>query len=331
MRDSPTPTYRGCVVTPAYNEADGITNFIHRLADALQPLLSQGVEMTAIVVDDGSRDGTSDVVRTLTGHARVRGLRVELVSLARNFGHQGALIAGMTHAMPHADFVVTMDADGEHPPELISALVEEWRRGSLMVHTVRDTAVQLPMLKRWTSAAYYRLLAQVSGLDISPGMADFKLWDGQLLRDVAPMLHRCGSTRAFAAWLLPEAPKVPFAPRVIPGRVSRFRLSQMLRLGLDGLVRYSDAPLRLSTAIGFLALAFGVVLSVYALWASATGRTVPGWSSTIIAVALLGGLQALSIGILGEYLLRNWFRASLPRYIVNRRRSATCGSKVLLP
>lgn len=312
---------RGYLVAPAYNESAGISAFASRVAAAIDSLLAEGASITLVIVDDGSQDGTVDAVRTLMGNQWPARFSVELVKLARNFGHQGALLAGMERAMRDADFVVTLDADGEHPPELVPTLVEKWRDGALMVHTVREQVRELPLFKRATSAAYYRILARVSGLNIDPGMADFKLWDGQVLRDVASLLDRCGSSRAFAAWLFPDAPRVHFRPAVIGGRRSRFRMSQMMSLALDGLIRFSDAPLRLSTWVGVLALAFGICLSGFVLWASATDRVVPGWSSTMIAIAILGGLQALAIGVLSEYLLRNWFRSALPRYLVDRRGS----------
>jgi hypothetical protein len=174
------------------------------------------------------------------------------------------------------------------------------------------------VLKRVTSDGYYWALRRLSGLRISAGMADFKLWDGDLLRQVVDFLPRCGSTRAFAAWLCPEGPAIPFEQNVVAGRISRLTWRKMWRLALGGITRYSDLPLHLSTLTGVVALLFALAVAAQTVWAFLAGRTVPGYPSILIAVAVFGALNAFAIGILSEYLLRHLFREALPTFVLAR-------------
>jgi dolichol-phosphate mannosyltransferase len=311
----------GVIVIPAYNEEEGLPAFLPRLVELLIAQgRATGTDLSVLVVDDGSTDGTLAVLERLAAPHEVGPGRIGLISLTRNFGHQAAVVAGMLQASATADFVITMDADGEHPPSLIPELVARWKDGASIVHTARRPCRQLPWTKRVASAGYYRLLAGISGLAVRPGMADFKLWDGELLRQVAPALPSCGSTRAFASWLAPRAPVVDYDQHVVEGRRSRFTSRKMWSLAVGAIVRYSDAPLRFSILVGALALLFAATLTAFVLWAVVTGRTVPGWASTILTITIFGALQSFAIGILGEYLLRNWFRQSLPTFVVSRRR-----------
>jgi polyisoprenyl-phosphate glycosyltransferase len=317
-----TEQVRGYVVVPAFNEEAGLPAFGRELARVLGGVATaEKLEFTILVVDDGSLDRTAETVERLAAEPQPAGVRFRVLSLARNFGHQGAVVAGLVEAAGDgAAFVITIDADGEQPVELVPSLVERWLEGADLVHTARRPHASLPGWKRSASNAYYRLLRRVGGVRIAPGMADFKLWDGGLLRELREFLPTCGSTRVFAAWLAPDAPVVGYDQRFVERRTSRFTARKMWSLALGGLVRYSDLPLRLATLVGVGAFVFAAGLSLFVLWAAATGRTVPGWSSLMIALSIFAGLQSLSLGILGEYLLRNTFRNALPAFVVKRRK-----------
>lgn len=316
----------GVVVVPAYNEEQILPTFIPRLTAFLGAKCPE-IEFSILVVDDGSADGTIAVLDKLAAEHAGGGVKVAFISLTRNFGHQAAVIAGMLHASATADFVITMDADGEHPVTIIPELVAQWKNGAAIVHTARRPDKRLAFTKRFASAGYYWLLARISGLAVRPGMADFKLWDGDLLRQVARALPNCGSTRAFASWLAPTAPVVPYDQEVVEGRRSRFTSGKMWSLAIGAIVRYSDVPLRFSIFVGLVALLFATMLSAFVLWAAIAGHTVQGWTSTMLTITLFGAFQSFAIGILGEYILRNWFRQSLPKFVVRRKpqRSAPDG------
>jgi dolichol-phosphate mannosyltransferase len=313
--------HQGFIVIPAYNEEAALPAFVGDLADFLERQTQGGrFEFTVLIVDDGSADGTGTAIDALARAHAVKPIVVRKLSLLRNFGHQAALIAGMLEAAGSADFVITLDADGEHPFGNIADLIACWLAGESIVHTRRRPHRGLSPVKRVTSALYYWLLRWASGLRIAAGMADFKLWDGDLLREIRTVLPHCGSTRAFAVWLAPDAQVIDYDQNVVKGRVSRFTSRKMWSLALSGVVRYSDLPLRFSTMVGLAALSFAAVLAAFVIWAVATDRTVPGWASTMLAIASFGGLQSFAIGILGEYMLRNWFRQSLPTFVVSPRR-----------
>jgi len=310
---------RGWVVVPAYNEEEGLGRFVQDLAGTLSVLAATGrYEFTIHVVDDGSSDRTGAVIAELSKNSSAP-VAVSGTTLIRNFGHQAALIAGLLQAARgNADFAVTMDADGEHPPGIVPLLVEAWERGNVIVHTARRDAAGLSTAKRLMSRNYYRLLRRISGLEIMPGMADFKLWDGALLRQIEDSLPTCGSTRALAAWLFPAGERIPYDQKVVPGRRSRYSARKMLSLAAEGIVQHSELPLRLAILTGMASLLFALALGSFAIWAVIAGRTVPGWASTMIAIAVFSAAQSISLGILGEYLLRNVFRRSRPRFIAGR-------------
>jgi polyisoprenyl-phosphate glycosyltransferase len=307
----------GWLVIPAYNEAAGIAAHLDTLAAFVADQGRQaGIHFTLLVVDDGSRDATRAQVAGSVARLEEQGVSLLLLPLVRNFGQQAAIIAGLLFAAREgSDFAITIDADGEHPHELIPQLVEEWSNGAAIVHTVRRPHADLSWFKRKASAAYYALIARLSSVRIRPGMADFKLWDGALLRQLAGFLPACGSTRVFAAWLAPAAPAIEYDQRVAEGRLSRFTLTKNFSLALDGVIRYTDLPLRLSLIMSMFAVMVGIFQGAFVIWASLNDRVIPGWSSVMIIVAFFGAMQGLSIGVLGEYLLRIQFRRSMPLFV----------------
>lgn len=311
---------QGWIVIPAYNEAAGIAAHLDTLSAFLAPYgQEQGIQFTLLVVDDGSRDATLEAASSVKALLASRGVTLDTLPLVRNFGQQAALIAGLSEAAVAADFALTLDADGEHPHTIVPELIQAWRGGAPIVHTMRRPHRDLSFFKRRASASYYALIARISSVQIQPGMADFKLWDGALLRQLSSFLPSCGSLRVFAAWLAPTAPIVQYDQHVSAGRTSRFTFSKNLSLAFDGIIRYSDLPLRLSLIMSSIAVLVGILQGIFVIWASLTNRVVPGWSSVMIIVAFFGAMQGFAIGVLGEYLLRIQFRKSLPLFVTKLR------------
>ncbi len=306
------------IVMPAFNEGEGIHGFLSCLKQHVRSL-STDFHWTLLVVNDGSRDNTEERLKKSALELSDDRVTVSYVSLLRNFGHQPALLAGLrTAAVKGADFVITLDADGEHPIGLIGEIIEHWQSGAQIVHTSRLPDERLSAFKRRTSSLYYSLLRKFGHLDIGNGMADYKLWDGALLRQVKSYLNTCGSTRAFASWLVPQAPVVFYRQEVVEGRVSRFTFMKMVSLAVNGLVRYSDFPIRLAFYVGLCALGLGTCLFTFAVFAYFMGKTIPGWTSIMAMVVFFGGVQCFLLGIYGEYFLRNIFRTTLPTFVVKR-------------
>lgn len=317
--NAPAELPAGWIVCPAYNESQTLPGFVRELEAcvASSDVLS-GYRIILLIVDDGSGDDTAGVARAL-GERPPGVLSVQSISLTRNFGQQAALIAGLDlAARQNAAWVCTIDADGEHPVRLLPELVEAWQGGASLVHTVRSYDARVSPIKRFLSEAYYFLLQRISNVRIAPGMADYKLWDGELLRQVQPFLPQCGLLRLFASWLCPDAPVIHYAQEFVAGRPSRFTWRKMFSIGFSGLVRYSEMPLRFFLLAGVLSFVAGVGIAIFAAVSVSAGKTVPGWASILMLVSAFGALHSLSLGVLAEYFVRLMFRRSLPTYVTRR-------------
>ncbi len=298
------------VVMPAHNEAQALARVVERVLGALA-----GEEVEVIVVDDGSTDGTwAEIDRLAASTPAVSGLR-----LSRNFGHQAALVAGLEAARGEA--VAMLDADGQHPPELLPTFLARWREGFAVVQGVRREGAGEGLFKRASSRLFYRLLRRLAGVPLQEGAADFRLLSREARDAVLRAAGPAPFLRALLPWLgLPTA-YVPFAAEPRLGGESSYTLRRMLRLSLDGILGFSVVPLRLASALGALVSLVSFAYLAYVLAVRlATGHAVPGWASTAGLLSLLGGIQLLTLGILGEYLGRV-FTASLsrPLYVVAER------------
>jgi dolichol-phosphate mannosyltransferase len=310
---------QGWIVVPAYREELGIGKFLEDLNRVCLQFPSSSIEFTVLIVNDGSPDATKAVVDRAARDLARPGFKIKCVSLIRNFGHQAALISGLTAASEAGcHFALTMDADGEHPVTLIPELIKEWRLGAPIVHTVRASK-DLKLFKKLSSNLFYSLMRS-TGFKIRAGMADFKIWDGELLRQVADFLPRCGSVRLFASWLSPNSSMVHYEQKVVEGRESRFTFRKMLSFALMGFFNYQDFLIRGVTVVGSMTVLISFVVSVYTLISFQRGLTIPGWTSLSILIAFFGGVQMISIGILSEYFNYRVFRKNLPLYVNARDR-----------
>jgi glycosyltransferase involved in cell wall biosynthesis len=289
------------VVLPSYNEEAALPLVVAAIAAA-----APQYDVEILIVDDGSTDGTWRQIQLLRKvHPGVRGLR-----FTRNFGHQAAILAGLLAA--RGDAVIMMDADGQHPPALISVFLARWREGHQVVQAIRAAGPERPA-KRIFSRLFYRVLHALSGVEVPAGSADFRL----LGRPVVDAVLQSAGHLLFLRGLLPylgyETSFVPFtAPPRIAGRTS-YTWRKMVQLSIDGLMSFSIVPLRLAIAVGVSVSVASFLYLVYIviIWLTARG-VVPGWASTVGLLSLLGGIQLLTLGILGEYLAR-LFLSSLNR------------------
>lgn len=301
------------IVSPALNEGPVLPEFIQRFADIRRQMAPQH-ELRLLVVDDGSTDDTLAVLRRA---ATAQPDRVSYLSFTANAGHQAALIAGLLHAGRWPDAIVTMDVDLEHPIDRVPELVDVWMRTrAILVHAIRRESRELPWRKRVPSALFYRLTAALTGLELMPGQADFRLWDGAAVRGVREYLPHIGSLRVFAAWLPGRKASIEYEQQVRENRQTRFTFRKNYELAAISIVRFSDVPLKAITALGLLGLVFSVVYGAAIAVAAARGHTVPGWSSTVLTVMAMGCLQLLAFGVLASYLKRLVFAHDLPPFVV---------------
>jgi dolichol-phosphate mannosyltransferase len=297
------------VVIPVLNESRNVAPLLDRLAPILSGL---STNFEIIYVDDGSTDDTAASISTLA----VRQPVVRLVQLARNFGHQAALCAGLAAA--RGDAVITMDGDLQHPPELIPVLVMEWRGGAEVVQTIRREPADGNPVKRAASRGFYRLLSRISRVRVTPGAADFRLMSREAVAAFLACAERCRFNRGLVQWIGFDCVEVPYdaAPRHT-GR-SKYSWRAMFRLAADAVFSFSTWPLRLAGLAGVIVSAGAAVYLLYALWAALfTDWTVPGWTSLLGTMLVLGGVQLITLWILGEYVGRLYEEVKQrPLYVV---------------
>lgn len=305
------------IVTPAFNEEVALPRFLAE-ARSFREAHRRDLDVRVLVVDDGSTDRTAEI---LEASAAENPGGVGYVRLSGNTGHQAALIAGLCHAGPWPDAVVTMDADLEHPFAVVRALVDEWTRTrAIVVHAIRETSHDLPLMKRWPSAMFYRATSSLTGLQLSPGQADFRLWDATALRSVSGYLPHVGSLRVFAAWIPGPKASVRYEQRVQHERTSRFTFRKNYELAAISVIRFSNLPLQAITLLGALGLAFSAIYGAYVGVQTVRGHTVPGWASTVLVVMAMGCLQLVAVGTLATYLRRLVFARDLPPFVVRSAR-----------
>ncbi len=274
------PPVEASIVVPLCNEQGTVAELVERVRAAVD---AAGIDAELILVDDGSSDGTWEQIRRATeAWPRVRGLR-----LSRNFGHQHALVAGLTHARGRA--IVTMDGDLQHPPEVIPQLVARWREGYRIVMTRREDRGVASPWKRVSSSLYYRLFSAATGVEMSDGSSDLRLIDASVLDQILRFNDHDIFLRGMVQWVGFDSATVAF--RADPRREgrSKYTLRRMMRLGAGALVSFTTRPLRAALWLGLFATCFALAEFVYVLYAYLSGRTVTGWSSIVALISLLFG------------------------------------------
>lgn len=299
------------VVIPAFDEEGSL----HTLTGKLEPLLSTYRDYEILVVDDGSRDGTLTVLKELHNNNP----RIRYISLSRNFGHQNALKAGLDHA--RGDCVITMDADLQHPPELIPQLVEKWQQGNDIVYTIRKDDKKLGFLKRLTSRFFYRLMNRISDIHIREGAADFRLLDRSVVEVLKDIKEYYLFYRGMTSWLGFRQCAVEFAPAERFAGETKYSYRRMLGFALTGITSFSLKPLRLSVMLGVLFAMLAFLYGIYALVMKFfTDATIPGWTSVLASVLFIGGIQLIVLGIIAEYVGKLFMESKRrPHYIVREK------------
>jgi dolichol-phosphate mannosyltransferase len=299
------------VVAPVFNEEGNVRAFCQRTVAALGDL-----PFEIVLVDDGSTDETPAILSEMATADR----RIRVVTLSRNFGHQTALTAGLEHAA--GDAVVMIDADLQDPPELIPELVDWWRKGSDVVVAVREEREGETRFKLMTASWFYRLLGRLAQIEVEQNAGDFRLLSRRALDALLAMPERNRYIRGMTAWVGFTHTNVPYrrAPRV--AGETKFSFLKMLRFSFDAVASFSYVPLQVATFFGFLFSAIAFLGIPVAIGFRIAGEFVPGITTTVIIVLLLGGIQLMAIGIIGEYLARVYDEVKRrPLYLVQDRRN----------
>lgn len=293
--DAERPTLS--IVVPVFNEQEALPRFFARLKETIDSCCP---DAEVIFVNDGSSDGTADVLERLQAEDD----RVVAVEFSRNFGHQAALTAGIDLARGQA--VLTMDADLEHPPEAIPGFLDRWRQGAEIVSGVRQTdQKRVGVFKKASSRAFYWLFRKLADVDLTSASPDFRLMDRRAADALRSMRERARFLRGMASWVGFRQETIEFEPGERAGGVTRYSLVKMIRFGADGLISFSKAPIRLTTLVGAVVSLSAFAYAGYALFQKLVAdQTVPGWTSTVVVLSLLMGVQLLALGMVGEYVGR---------------------------
>jgi polyisoprenyl-phosphate glycosyltransferase len=300
------------VVVPCFNEEESLEHTHARLTAVMDGV---GADYEIVYVNDGSADRTDCLLRSI----QESDPNVRVIGLSRNFGQQVAITAGLSHAT--GDAAVLIDADLQDPPELISAMVTEWRKGAKVVYGVRTDRDGESQFKLWTAKAFYRVLNSLAEVPIPLDTGDFRLLDRVVIDALVTMPERARFIRGMASWVGYLQVPLPYQRQARLAGVTKYSLFKMLRLALDGVVSFSLSPLRLATLTGMMASALAVLGIGYAIAARVlTNHWVPGWATIFVAVLFLGGVQLLCLGIMGEYIGRIYGEAKQrPLYFLNER------------
>jgi dolichol-phosphate mannosyltransferase len=297
------------VVVPCFNEEEVIFATHERLFATLRRI---GQDFEIIYVNDGSRDATLAKLLRLADESD----RIRVVSLARNFGHQAAVSAGLEYAQ--GGVIVVIDADLQDPPELIEVMLEKWAEGFQVVYAQRQGRIGETVFKRVTADLFYRVLNALSDIEIPRNVGDFRLID-QCVADVVckmPEHHRF--LRGMISWVGFSQCALPYTRDARQAGVTKYPLRKMLNFASDGIISFSTVPLRLAIWGGMLSAGFAALLIVYAVLVRLlTHIWVSGWTLTIIAIAFFSGVQLVALGMIGSYVGRIFEEAKArPLFVV---------------
>jgi polyisoprenyl-phosphate glycosyltransferase len=298
------------IVIPVYNEAEVLPTLYDRLTRVLEGLVES---YEIIFVNDGSQDDSALFLRDF----QARDARVKFLNFSRNFGHQIAITAGLDYSSGQA--VVVMDADLQDPPEVIPQLIEQWHKGYDVVFAVRAKRQGEGLFKRATAAIFYRLFRCMTATEIPLDAGDFRLMSRRAVEALQSIRERNRFIRGLAGWIGFRQTSVTYVRDVRQAGETKYPLKKMLRFALNGLMSFSLVPLQLASYLGFLISSIGFFYIVYAIGLKLfTDQVVLGWTSVMVAVLFLGGVQLVSLGIIGEYIGRIYEEVKQrPLYVVD--------------
>lgn len=303
------------LIIPCYNEEEVISETLRQLQEHSLSLEHQGLSVEFIFIDDGSRDRTYELLQK----ARERDHRIKLLRFSRNFGHQVAVTAGIEVA--RGDAVVLIDADLQDPPEVIHEMVNLWKAGYDVVYGTRIQRAGESVLKLTTAYFFYRILNQLSDISIPRDTGDFRLMSRRVVDVLKAMPERDRFVRGLVSWVGFKQVSLPYKRKERLAGESKYPFLKMVRFALDGVLSFSKKPLQLAVWFGILCSLFSFFGILYIVFIRIfTSAWVTGWATLMIAILFIGGVQLISIGILGEYIGRIYHEGKRrPLYVVQDR------------
>ncbi|MBX7140617.1 MAG: glycosyltransferase family 2 protein [Chitinophagales bacterium] len=296
------------IIVPAFNEEGNI----EAVAEQIKQQAEQCRKYEIIFINDGSTDATAEKLRML----HRSNPNIQFISFSRNFGHQSALLAGIHHAS--GDCIISMDADLQHPPAMIPQLVSKWQEGFDIVTTIRDDSQNTSWFKRSTSSVFYKLMNRLSNITLEEGAADFRLIDRSVAQVISNSREYNLFLRGYIAWLGYKQCMVPYIPHQRQSGKTKYSFGKMMMLAINGITSFSVKPLRVAMILGTAISLLAFIYAIYAIYVYLeTNEAVPGWTSVLVSILFIGGLQLLILGIIGEYLGRTLMQTKQrPDYVI---------------
>jgi polyisoprenyl-phosphate glycosyltransferase len=309
------------IVTPVFNEVEVIERFYDRVHKAMARMADFG-SYELIFVDDGSTDGSYEKLVALTKSDA----NSKIIKFSRNFGHQVAITAGIDRA--RGDAVVVIDADLQDPPEVIEEFVAKWREGYEVVYGVRAKRDGESKMKLLTAAAFYRLLHRIIKLDIPVDVGDFRLMSRRVVDSFKELKEKDRFVRGLVSWIGFKQTGVQYSRDKRFAGETKFPYRKMIKFALDGITSFSDVPLKVATWLGYLTSSLALLYAGMVFIQKVLGYTVQGWATIMVAMLFLGGVQLISLGIIGEYIGRIFNEVKQrPLYVVDEIFESGRGSK----
>lgn len=306
------------IISPVYNEAENLPELCARIRTAAESVKE---DYEIILVENGSTDGSLRIIKDLSG----KDSHIKYVSLSRNFGHQGAIIAGLTYARGAA--VISLDADLQHPPELIPKLVGLWRKGNEVVYTIKKIDAQEKGWRLFLTKIFYKLINSISDLDLSYGQSDYRLLDRKIVDEVLKIPEKNKFLRGMVHWVGFSQTGVEYEVEPRKRGSSKFSFRNYINFALDGIFSFSTIPLRVFLWCGLAVASFCVIWGLYYLLMGVINLFLPhrdllppGSATITVGVFFLGGVQLIGIGCLGEYIGRIYSQTKeRPDFIVKEK------------
>ncbi len=284
------------IVIPVFNEEGNLPVLYERLSAVLK---IPALDYELLFVNDGSRDQSLALLKSYADQDS----HIKIIDLSRNFGHQLAVTAGLDHCQ--GDCAVIIDADLQDPPELITELIVKWNSGYQVVYARRIKRKGEHFLKVFTARIFYRLLKKLANIEIPLDTGDFRLIDRKVINNLKAMPERNRFIRGMVSWIGLRQTSVQYVREERLSGETKYPLFKMIRFALTGLTSFSLVPLQLASLFGFLVSAISFLAGLYTIYLKIfTVQTIPGWTSLMIALLFLGGIQLITLGIIGEYIGR---------------------------
>ncbi len=299
------------IIAPVYNEHESLPELIRRVHEVMDP---SGETWELVLVDDGSSDGSTDIIRTLAEQDKL----VRPVIFARNFGHQIAVTAGMDYS--RGDAVIVIDADLQDPPEVMLELIAKWREGYEVVYAVRAEREGETWFKKFTAATFYRLIYKITDVKIPLDTGDFRLLDRKVINVMGQMREHHRFLRGMSSWIGFKQTGVSYRRAARFAGETKYPFKKMLKLAMNAITSFSYVPLQAASILGFICAGISLITIPVVIIARAAGsEAFFGQASTLLAVLFLGGVQLISLGILGEYIGRIYDEVKgRPLYVVRQ-------------